>query len=829
MAKFEDMIFSPNEDGGNYGGEQGSDASTFANVYNDTTKLYGDGGGGGGSYNDFGEGTSGALDVRPPPPNYQDILYNQILGQGLTNKWSGQGHGSAEANAKDMAKILSGIGITDIKQFGKVPVYETAVPAYRQYNGLHVKQAYNENTGEHEDFVWSPTGSVDDQGNPENAYLKLPKDAKIDVTYGYEGIDPETNAPAVISVDPSKIKTVNGRLVVDTGQTTFGNKKTGQVVPNTYSERQQGNFFGGTFAGKGNTGYGVQFGPDGTPYFYTQGATSNDLAILMNDLGPAFQIGLALATGGLSIPQQIAANMAVQVLSGADMGDAIKNAAISMAVANIPGTEFMQDGVKYIKELGLDDAVTKTLTNSFQNATISGARALLTGKDVSDAMLAGAAAGGVNSAIDIMMSSGDMAELTKDLSATQKRMVRNAATGLISGKPLDQVLINSAIAAASAEAKEQVKYKPISDEDYNALSSDQRAKYDEGGTKALLDYNKTIKNLSSLTTSGRTGDDMGGNVDPDVDALVKSGLTTTGGDPTAIDTVAITEPPVTPPPPAEPEPPVTPPPPAEPPPDLSTVTVTGKSDTCPVGTFFNPITSECEPVAETSVTPPPPAEPPVITPPPAEPLPSAGTVTVTGKSDTCPVGTFFNPITKECEPVAETSVTPPPPAEPPVITPPPPNTPLPDYGTVTITGKKETCPVGTFLNPITGECEPVEEPIPPTPPTPTTPAPTTPAPTTPAPTTPVKPTTPAPTTPAPASFVPSSGGMAMSTETTDPIYAGKMGGFDLFATLQEILANESGEKASTKPKDKTKMATGGHLDDLLAEQITVDDLLKLLR
>jgi hypothetical protein len=25
------------------------------------------------------------------------------------------------------------------------------------------------------------------------------------------------------------------------------------------------------------------------------------------------------------------------------------------------------------------------------------------------------------------------------------------------------------------------------------------------------------------------------------------------------------------------------------------------------------------------------------------------------------------------------------------------------------------------------------------------------------------------------------------------------------------------------------MATGGHLDDLLAEQITVDDLLKLLR
>ena len=69
----------------------------------------------------------------------------------------------------------------------------------------------------------------------------------------------------------------------------------------------------------------------------------------------------------------------------------------------------------------------------------------------------------------------------------------------------------------------------------------------------------------------------------------------------------------------------------------------------------------------------------------------------------------------------------------------------------------------------------------------------------------------------------------MSTETTDPIYAGKMGDFNLFATLEELLANESGEKASTKPSVKTKMATGGHLDDLLAEQMTVDDLLNLLR
>jgi len=70
-------------------------------------------------------------------------------------------------------------------------------------------------------------------------------------------------------------------------------------------------------------------------------------------------------------------------------------------------------------------------------------------------------------------------------------------------------------------------------------------------------------------------------------------------------------------------------------------------------------------------------------------------------------------------------------------------------------------------------------------------------------------------------------------EKIEPIYAGAMEDFDLFATLQELLADDSGKKDTKKDnkksKDKTKMATGGHLDDLLAEQMTVDDLLKLLR
>jgi hypothetical protein len=685
---------------------------------------------------------------KEPDSEVVTALAKQILGQGLTSKWTGAGKGSAEANARDMAKILAGIGITDIKQFGPI-------------------------TREVDAYIGS-----DDSGNP--IYEKQT-------------------------------------------ERTFGNKETGQVVPLTYSGRQTGNFFGGTYDGKGNTGYGVSFAPDGTPIFYTQGASSNTLANLMQDMGPVFQIGLALATGGLSIPQQIAANMAVQVLSGQDMSTAIKNAAVSMAVANIPSTDFMKGGVDYIKKMGLDPTITNTLTNSFQNATLSGARALLTGADVSDAMLAGATAGGVNSAIDIMMSSGDMAELTKGMSATQKRLVRDAAAGVISGKPVDQVLINAAIAAANAEAREQAKYAPLSDEDRDALNPDQRAIYDQGGTKGLKAYQRAQmleadkaaaearENELRIAAARDRDAEIAARVAQDAEAARVAEEQRRAREAAeleaALKAAGLAK--------------------------KDVVNITAKK-TCPVGTFLNPITNDCDPVANAPVV-----QPPVVEPPPSLSLPSMGTVNITTKKDTCQVGEFFNPITQACEPVSkEPPPTEPPAAEPPTVPVPPPSTPLPSMGQVTITGKKETCPVGTVLNPITGECEPYWDEgngdTNPTDPTaPKTPAPKTPVATPPA----TKPTaakpsaTKPPTVATPASALPSftPSGSAVSAETNTPFYAGEMGDFNLFSTLEEILADKSGKKDSTNSNVKTKMATGGHLDDLLAEQFSVDDLLKLLR
>jgi hypothetical protein len=78
---------------------------------------------------------------------------------------------------------------------------------------------------------------------------------------------------------------------------TFGNKITGQAVPVTYSERQTGNAFGGTFEGKGNTGYRVDFTPDGKPIFYTTGASSSNAAEIIKPF--ATMALLAAGIGGL--------------------------------------------------------------------------------------------------------------------------------------------------------------------------------------------------------------------------------------------------------------------------------------------------------------------------------------------------------------------------------------------------------------------------------------------------------------------------------------------------------------------------------------------------
>jgi len=199
-----------------------------------------------------------------------DKLANQILGQGTTSQWTGQGMGSAEANARDMARIMAGIGITDINQFGLID---------KPYDA----QVNPDGRG----------GFVDMQGNP---------------------VDPST-------VTAEQVSGESGTDTLYTTKTTtkaYGNKETGQEVPMTYSERQTGNAWGGTFEGSGNTGYRVQFTPDGKPLFYTTGASSSDVAFYAPIIAAALTPILGPAASALLGPA--ASTLATTALTGALVG-----------------------------------------------------------------------------------------------------------------------------------------------------------------------------------------------------------------------------------------------------------------------------------------------------------------------------------------------------------------------------------------------------------------------------------------------------------------------------------------------------------------------------
>jgi hypothetical protein len=352
-----------------------------------------------------------------------------------------------------MARILTSIGITDIRQFGQIPQYEQ-LDTYHSYSGRPAYQT--------QDGTWAYT--LGPSHRRAGAEVPVPGGKEnVQTQYGY--MDGGQFTP----VDLAKVEFDNGVPITATGQSVYGNKFTNQAVPNTYSERQTGNAWGGTFAGKGNTGYRVQFTPDGMPIFYTSYASSNDLANLMQDLGPVGQIAIAVATGGLSIPQQIAAQMAIQILSGGDLEDAIKGAAISFAVSNIPGADFMKDGASYLN--GIDSS--GVLTRSFQTAATSATKAILTGQDISDALLSGAVSGGVSGAVDFMAKGIDGFD---DLSKAEQAAAKTAIKGVISGKPLDQVLINSAISAANTQIKVEKDNKAAKDAGWADYATQQAAK-----------------------------------------------------------------------------------------------------------------------------------------------------------------------------------------------------------------------------------------------------------------------------------------------------------------------------------------------------------------
>jgi hypothetical protein len=131
---------------------------------------------------------------------------------------------------------------------------------------------------------------------------------------------------------------------------TFGNKVTGQAVPVTYSERQTGNAFGGTFEGKGNTGYRVDFST-GTPVFYTTGASSSNAAEIIKPFATMALLaaginGLeALGAGGAATSGATGALGATEAATAFDLANAgILGGSSGFTAAELAAIEAAQAG-----------------------------------------------------------------------------------------------------------------------------------------------------------------------------------------------------------------------------------------------------------------------------------------------------------------------------------------------------------------------------------------------------------------------------------------------------------------------------------------------------
>jgi hypothetical protein len=269
-----------------------------------------------------------------PKDDNLDALVQQILGQGTTASWKGQGYGSAEANAREMAKILASAGVTNINQVGMIDVpYDT--------------QVRPDGRG----------GFVDLQGKPVDPSKVTAQDVS-----GESGTETVYTAP----ITTSKL---------------LGNKATGQriVSPFSTSEQTSPNLFGGTYEGDGATGFHVQFDSRGNPIFYTGKIAQNPLG----DLGGPVGSMIASAIGG---PLAVAA---LGLASGKKPIDILKSAALSYA-GGMAGNAV--SGVE-----GITDVLGKTGTDIASNVarSVVGSGFKV---DPVDALLSGVVNTGINSA-----------------------------------------------------------------------------------------------------------------------------------------------------------------------------------------------------------------------------------------------------------------------------------------------------------------------------------------------------------------------------------------------------------------------------------------------
>jgi hypothetical protein len=361
-------------------------------------------------------------------------LTKQILDQGTTTKWSGQGYGGPVENAKVMAGMLANTGIKDIKDFGK---FNGVVSRFDQY--VYPKDPADPSKG----YVYDEP-SADGEGWTGRR-LDLPKDTPIRQQSMWDN-DGGSFTNAIASMP------VYGE--------TFGNKVTKQSFVDAQNYNMaHGDIFSGTYIGDDRTNYGVQFAADGTPYFYTQhgGDTSS-----MGDIMPIVSIGLSLfapglgtaigtALGATGVAASVIGSAIVQgtmaELSGGDFKDGALKGAIGAGVAPVVANTV---GSAVADAMG-DSAFNKVVTNAVTSASTAAVSAGLTGNgDIGEAALNAAVAsiGGTYG---------------KELGGDTGARIGTALGKIATGADAEQVLTSTIMDTLKSTVKDALKDSPTKD------------------------------------------------------------------------------------------------------------------------------------------------------------------------------------------------------------------------------------------------------------------------------------------------------------------------------------------------------------------------------
>ena len=353
-----------------------------------------------------------------------DKVTQQILAQGTTSRWTGEGFGSAEANARAMAQQLVANGITDINQVTKIDqkVDETVTPRYE----------------------YAETGQVDQDGQP----------IMTSTLVGYfDKNGKEVDAALVKAENIYGGESGSGdyvSYVAPVGTVSLvGNKDTGKVLINDYGERGGvGNAWSGTYEGEGNTAFRTTFDANGKPIFYTTGASSSDV----DKLAP-------LLTIAQFIPGVAPFAMAINAAIAIDRGDVLGGLA---SLANIGGFTDVATGLRVANALDKGDmgALAMSLLQNETVGTLAGSTMLTDTISLADAGNAyntvlnikeGNYAGALNSLGTLTNSSdlktaGAAVNLVNALNSGNDVSIINAAAGLGNTINAANNLSNAAVA-----------------------------------------------------------------------------------------------------------------------------------------------------------------------------------------------------------------------------------------------------------------------------------------------------------------------------------------------------------------------------------------------